>query len=188
MFQSQKSFILQQWLVYIFFIFLQAHPNSNEFSLLWTGSHLKPYVLRGLTEYQKVNHFPRSYEITRKDRLYRNVQRMQQIKVGDCQPWTPLTSGGPIFEYSLISVLSIYYVKIEPNIVIIGSQLQRRNSLKIIQLFIVSLKKKRFLLIKRHMRLRRLMSPWQVNDPTSCILRASQSILRAMTQASSQTS
>ena len=75
----------------------QAHPNSNEFSLLWTGSHLKPYVLRGLTEYQKVNHFPRSYEITRKDRLYRNVQRMQQIKVGYCQQGTLLTSVGPIF-------------------------------------------------------------------------------------------
>ncbi|XP_067938422.1 tubulin polyglutamylase TTLL5-like [Watersipora subatra] len=60
--------------------FHEAHPNSNEFSLLWTGSHLKPYVLRSMTEHQKVNHFPRSYEITRKDRLYRNVQRMQQIK------------------------------------------------------------------------------------------------------------
>ena len=48
---------------------------------MWTGSHLRPYVLRGFTEFQKINHFPRSYEITRKDRLYRNVQKMQQIKV-----------------------------------------------------------------------------------------------------------
>ena len=88
--------------------FWQAHPNSNEFSLLWTGSHLKPYVLRGLTEYQKVNHFPRSYEITRKDRLYRNVQRMQQIKVGNCQQGSIWSSVWPIFDCFLpISVLLI---------------------------------------------------------------------------------
>ncbi|XP_064621564.1 tubulin polyglutamylase TTLL5-like isoform X3 [Lineus longissimus] len=60
--------------------FHEAHPNSNDFNLMWTGSHLKPYVLRNLTEFQKVNHFPRSYEITRKDRLFKNVQRLQQTK------------------------------------------------------------------------------------------------------------
>uniref|UniRef100_X1ZPC2 Tubulin--tyrosine ligase-like protein 5 n=1 Tax=Capitella teleta TaxID=283909 RepID=X1ZPC2_CAPTE len=57
-----------------------AHPNSNDFNLLWTGSHLKPYVLRSLQEFQKINHFPRSYEITRKDRLFKNIQRLQQTK------------------------------------------------------------------------------------------------------------
>lgn len=116
---------------------------------MWTGSHLKPYVLRSLQDFQKVNHFPRynrgfkyrvcfhcflcykyrrmrqcvcwlslatcdlfgtdvfmkhevnhtvrprvfcsryvflylffhtsrSHELTRKDRLYKNIQRMQQ--------------------------------------------------------------------------------------------------------------
>ncbi|XP_072424073.1 tubulin polyglutamylase TTLL5 isoform X2 [Chiloscyllium punctatum] len=58
--------------------FHEVHPNSNDFNLMWTGSHLKPYVLRSLLEFQKVNHFPRSYELTRKDRLYKNIQRMQQ--------------------------------------------------------------------------------------------------------------
>lgn len=95
---------------------------------MWSGSHLKPYMLRNLQDFQKVNHFPRydrstparinirtearsrctpppqavvfcldgrnsseeagqrgssllisrSYELTRKDRLYKNIQRMQQ--------------------------------------------------------------------------------------------------------------
>ncbi|XP_069806592.1 tubulin polyglutamylase TTLL5 isoform X2 [Dendropsophus ebraccatus] len=45
---------------------------------MWSGCHIKPHVMRSLTGYQKVNHFPRSYELTRKDRLYKNVQRMQQ--------------------------------------------------------------------------------------------------------------
>ncbi|KAI5618863.1 tubulin polyglutamylase TTLL5 isoform X1, partial [Silurus asotus] len=58
--------------------FHEVHPNSNDFNLLWTGSHLKTYLLRSLQDFQKVNHFPRSNELTRKDRLYRNIQRMQQ--------------------------------------------------------------------------------------------------------------
>uniref|UniRef100_A0A8C5WZU6 Tubulin--tyrosine ligase-like protein 5 n=1 Tax=Malurus cyaneus samueli TaxID=2593467 RepID=A0A8C5WZU6_9PASS len=57
--------------------FHEVHPNSTEYNLMWTGSHLKPYLLRSLTDIQKVNHFPRSYELTRKDRLYKNVSRMQ---------------------------------------------------------------------------------------------------------------
>jgi len=79
---------------------LQVHPSSSHFNLYWTGSHVKPYDLRCYSEFQKVNHFPRlacwcldtipqykqcfihyrSYEITRKDRLGKNVQRMQQTK------------------------------------------------------------------------------------------------------------
>ncbi|KAK1793252.1 hypothetical protein P4O66_011634, partial [Electrophorus voltai] len=71
-----------------------VHPNSNDFNLMWTGSHLKTYLLRTLQDFQKVNHFPKytnlllfciystrstwSYELTRKDRLYKNIQRMQQ--------------------------------------------------------------------------------------------------------------
>uniref|UniRef100_A0AAR2KTB7 Tubulin--tyrosine ligase-like protein 5 n=1 Tax=Pygocentrus nattereri TaxID=42514 RepID=A0AAR2KTB7_PYGNA len=58
--------------------FHEVHPNSNDFNLMWTGSHLKTYLLRTLQDFQKVNHFPRSYELTRKDRLYKNIQRMQQ--------------------------------------------------------------------------------------------------------------
>uniref|UniRef100_UPI00358DEDA9 tubulin polyglutamylase TTLL5-like n=1 Tax=Myxine glutinosa TaxID=7769 RepID=UPI00358DEDA9 len=57
--------------------FCEVHQNSSEFNLLWTGSHPKPFSLRNLAEFQKVNHFPRSYELTRKDRLYKNIQRMQ---------------------------------------------------------------------------------------------------------------
>ncbi|XP_068948021.1 tubulin polyglutamylase TTLL5 isoform X9 [Petaurus breviceps papuanus] len=57
--------------------FHEVHPSSTDYNLMWTGSHLKPFLLRTLSEMQKVNHFPRSYELTRKDRLYKNVIRMQ---------------------------------------------------------------------------------------------------------------
>ncbi|XP_063958755.1 tubulin polyglutamylase TTLL5-like isoform X1 [Lytechinus pictus] len=60
--------------------FHEVHPNSSDFNLMWIGSHVKPYTLRSFTDFQKINHFPRSYEITRKDRLYKNFQRMQHAK------------------------------------------------------------------------------------------------------------
>ncbi|XP_066915468.1 tubulin polyglutamylase TTLL5-like [Clytia hemisphaerica] len=60
--------------------FKETAQNSTNFNLMWSGSHVKPYSLRGLKVYQKFNHFPRSYELTRKDRLYKNVQKMQHSK------------------------------------------------------------------------------------------------------------
>nr|XP_018671635.1 tubulin polyglutamylase TTLL5 isoform X1 [Ciona intestinalis] len=60
--------------------FHEVHPNSADFNLMWTGAHLKPFSLRSLQDFQKVNHFPRSYEITRKDRLYKNIERMAHTK------------------------------------------------------------------------------------------------------------
>ncbi|KAF7991613.1 hypothetical protein HCN44_008984 [Aphidius gifuensis] len=67
-------------------LLLQSHGltevsvNDTDFNLLWMGSHPKPDVLRNLAPFQKVNHFPRSYEITRKDRLYKNIEAMQRSK------------------------------------------------------------------------------------------------------------
>ncbi|XP_044265765.1 tubulin polyglutamylase TTLL5 isoform X1 [Tribolium madens] len=59
---------------------VEVPPNSSDFNLLWTGSHPKPGALRSLAPHQRVNHFPRSYELTRKDRLYKNIERMQHCK------------------------------------------------------------------------------------------------------------
>lgn len=39
----------------------------------------KPYIYEGLNEFQKVNHFPWSFEITRKDKLWQNYVRMQEL-------------------------------------------------------------------------------------------------------------
>jgi hypothetical protein len=81
--------------------------KGNKWNALWTSSHLKSYVfqvrasvrvrdvavslsrillslhvrvgLQGLSRFQKVNQFPRSFEVTRKDTLARNMGRMQQV-------------------------------------------------------------------------------------------------------------
>lgn len=61
------------------------NPNCN---LVWTASHLKPHVLRSLTPWQRVNHFPRSYELTRKDKLYENIFRAR-TSYGDAFDFIP---------------------------------------------------------------------------------------------------
>ncbi|CAL8100870.1 unnamed protein product [Calicophoron daubneyi] len=60
--------------------FQESTSQVGRFNIFWTGCHLKPCQLRLLTDFHKVNHFPRSYEITRKDRLAKNIQRMQRFK------------------------------------------------------------------------------------------------------------
>ncbi|KAL5282557.1 TTLL5 family protein [Megaselia abdita] len=59
---------------------LKEVEGEQNFSILWTGVHMKPDILRNLTPYQRVNHFPRSYELTRKDRLYKNIEKMQHLR------------------------------------------------------------------------------------------------------------
>ncbi|GAA54001.1 tubulin polyglutamylase TTLL5 [Clonorchis sinensis] len=60
--------------------FQESANQLGKFNLLWTGGHLRPTHLRILSDFHRINHFPRSYEITRKDRLAKNVHRMQRLK------------------------------------------------------------------------------------------------------------
>ncbi|CAJ1064276.1 tubulin polyglutamylase TTLL5 isoform X3 [Xyrichtys novacula] len=59
--------------------FHEVPSHSDNFVLMWTGSQLTPSMPGSFKDFQKVNHFLRSYELTRKDNLYRNIQRMQII-------------------------------------------------------------------------------------------------------------
>eukprot|EP01022_Parablepharisma_sp_SALTPOND_P014233 TRINITY_DN191_c0_g1_i1.p1 TRINITY_DN191_c0_g1~~TRINITY_DN191_c0_g1_i1.p1 ORF type:complete len:624 (-),score=34.24 TRINITY_DN191_c0_g1_i1:6279-8150(-) len=51
----------------------------QEWTIMWSVTSMKSQVYQGLKKYQKVNHFPRSNEITRKDSLSKNMTRMQSI-------------------------------------------------------------------------------------------------------------
>lgn len=52
---------------------LEAHgftyTESHDWNVLWLPQTGKPYLYDGLNEYQKINHFPSSFEIARKDKL-----------------------------------------------------------------------------------------------------------------------
>jgi len=52
--------------------------DKHSWNIIWTSGHAKPYLYEGLNEYQKVNHFPGSFEITRKDKLCENIVQRQQ--------------------------------------------------------------------------------------------------------------
>jgi tubulin polyglutamylase TTLL5 len=53
------------------------HTEGHEWNLLWTSGNCKQYLFEGLNQWQKINHFPQSFELTRKDKLALNVRRMQ---------------------------------------------------------------------------------------------------------------
>jgi len=60
--------------------FHEVGNMNQDFNLMWTGSHPKPQSFKSLLPHQRVNHFPRSYELTRKDRMYKNIERLQHAK------------------------------------------------------------------------------------------------------------
>lgn len=53
--------------------------TKGDWNILWVSGALKPHVYQTLSRFQKVNQFPRTYEITRKDQLCRNMRRMQEL-------------------------------------------------------------------------------------------------------------
>ncbi|GMR57308.1 hypothetical protein PMAYCL1PPCAC_27503, partial [Pristionchus mayeri] len=59
--------------------FTQVSARNPNFNILWTSAHLKSHCLRSLKSWQRVNHFPRTGELTRKDRLYENIARSKAI-------------------------------------------------------------------------------------------------------------
>lgn len=54
-----------------------SQTESHDWNILWTACP-KSYLYEGLNEHQKINHFPQSMEITRKDRMCFNIVRMQE--------------------------------------------------------------------------------------------------------------
>ncbi|CAI4229774.1 unnamed protein product [Auanema sp. JU1783] len=68
--------------------FTQCSWRNGNFNVIWAGSHLKAYKMRNLQPWQRVNQFPRSSELTRKDKLYENIARSQTV-YGDCYEFIP---------------------------------------------------------------------------------------------------
>ena len=93
----------------------ESSPSVNDFNILWTGVHPKPFVLRNLYDYQRVNHFPRSV-LLRFDHLlnsslsFRNTLSAGKLAIftDGCRPLrpsvfvsvTPLLACKPILQVS----------------------------------------------------------------------------------------
>ena len=62
--------------------FVQCPRTSSDFTILWSSIHLKPMLFSTLYKFQKINHFPRSCELTRKDLLYKNISKYKSLFPG----------------------------------------------------------------------------------------------------------
>ena len=59
--------------------FREAKANILDWTVMWYWGSIKTQIYQGLTKYQKVNHFPRSNELTRKDLIWENMNRMNSL-------------------------------------------------------------------------------------------------------------
>ncbi|KAI6223666.1 hypothetical protein M3Y99_01441600 [Aphelenchoides fujianensis] len=63
--------------------FVQCSAKNPNFNLFWSNTHLNAHSLRALRSWQRINHFPRSFLITKKDELYIHLSRARaQYGVG----------------------------------------------------------------------------------------------------------
>lgn len=53
-------------------------PNSSKWNIMWTGV-TKPELLKDISSYQRINHFPLSFHLGRKDLMWKNIYRMKKI-------------------------------------------------------------------------------------------------------------
>ncbi len=57
--------------------FRESTDRQQEWSLCWACSNIKSQVYQSMTKFQKINHWPKSTEITRKDNMYRHLAQMR---------------------------------------------------------------------------------------------------------------
>jgi hypothetical protein len=52
-------------------------PNNRKWNVVWTGV-TKPELLREMSRFQRVNHFPMSFHLGRKDLMWKNIYKMKR--------------------------------------------------------------------------------------------------------------
>lgn len=55
-----------------------SYTDSHDWNILWLGCAPQQYLYEGLNEHQRINHFPNSFEISRKDRMSIHLTAMQE--------------------------------------------------------------------------------------------------------------
>ena len=58
--------------------FREVSDRNQEWSVSWACSNIKSQLYQSLSRNQKVNHFPKSTEMTRKDCMYRHLARLRE--------------------------------------------------------------------------------------------------------------
>ncbi|KAF1750239.1 hypothetical protein GCK72_016786 [Caenorhabditis remanei] len=68
--------------------FMQCSSKNPSVNVIWMGAPVKSVKMRELMPWQRLNQFPRSTELTKKDRLYENIERSKSI-FGDAYDFIP---------------------------------------------------------------------------------------------------
>ena len=55
-----------------------CYTDSHDWNVMWIGQSGHRYLYESLNEHQRINHFPSSHEITRKDKLALSILKMQK--------------------------------------------------------------------------------------------------------------
>ena len=71
--------------------FKHAEERTQEWTVCWACSNIKSVLYQSLTRNQKVNHFPKSTEMTRKDCMYRHLARLKEMHGEKHFKFLPLT-------------------------------------------------------------------------------------------------
>uniref|UniRef100_A0A8R1HUV5 Tubulin--tyrosine ligase-like protein 5 n=1 Tax=Caenorhabditis japonica TaxID=281687 RepID=A0A8R1HUV5_CAEJA len=58
---------------------MQCSSKNPSVNFIWMGAPVKSVKMRELMPWQRLNQFPRSTELTKKDRLYENIERSKSI-------------------------------------------------------------------------------------------------------------
>lgn len=58
---------------------LSTDPESDEWDIFWTDSAVQPERLARMKPYQKINHLPGMYELSMKNHLARNLNKLRKI-------------------------------------------------------------------------------------------------------------
>ena len=56
-----------------------ASKEQKDWTIMWSSCALKTSTYVGLSKYQKVNHFPHSFYITRKDLMYKSISKLREM-------------------------------------------------------------------------------------------------------------
>ncbi|CAD5224466.1 unnamed protein product [Bursaphelenchus okinawaensis] len=78
--------------------FIQCSSKNQSFNVFWTNTHLNTNSMRQLRSWQRVNHFPRSFLITKKDDLYKNIRAAQAQYGEDLFDFMPESYNSPLNE------------------------------------------------------------------------------------------
>ena len=63
----------------------------NDYAIQWSGPNIRESEFLGVQEWQKINHFPFSSELTKKDRLWLHIAQMAQAYGKACFDFVPET-------------------------------------------------------------------------------------------------